>query len=202
VVEHGRAIGVVAAGRHEVARAVVSNADVRRTFLELVGREHLPRDFARRVEALRPSTSAFVVFLGLDTTLDAAPLTMVGSDGQWQRKQPGYARAKRELGDALIGRAEEIFPGLSRHIVYRQEGSPATFARYAWTTGGAIYGPATGPWQPPTRSPITGLVLAGAGVFPGAGVEAVVISGTLAADALCAGVKAPTEAAEPCLTAA
>jgi len=35
------------------------------------------------------------------------------------------------------------------------------------------------------KSPIPGLVLAGSGVFPGAGIEAVVISGTLAADALC-----------------
>jgi phytoene dehydrogenase-like protein len=81
--------------------------------------------------------------------------------------------------------AEGALPNLRRHIVYRQDGSPATFARYAWTTGGAIYGPAVGQWRPPAKSPIDGLVLAGSGVFPGAGVEAVVISGTLAADALC-----------------
>jgi len=69
--------------------------------------------------------------------------------------------------------------------VYRQDGSPATFARYAWTTGGAIYGPAAGQWQLARKTPIERLYLAGAGVFPGAGVEAVVISGTLAADAVC-----------------
>ncbi len=226
VVERGQVAGVVADARLERARAVISNADVRRTFVDLVGREHLPPAFARHVEALRPSTSAFVVFLGLDTTFDAAPLTLVAGrrlgiaipslvdpslappghssmtlttfvpplGGQdWERKRPGYARAKRDLGDALIARAEEVFPGLSRHIVYRQEGSPATFARYAWTTGGAIYGPASGPWQPPARSPIEGLVLAGAGTFPGAGVEAVVISGTLAADALYAAARGTTE---------
>ena len=76
-------------------------------------------------------------------------------------------------------------PGLQGLIVYRQDGSPATFARHAWTTGGAIYGPAIGPDRLPARSPIEGLVLAGAGVRPGAGVEAVVISGTLEANALC-----------------
>ena len=35
-------------------------------------------------------------------------------------------------------------PGLQQHITYRQEGTPATFARYAWTTNGSIYGPAAG----------------------------------------------------------
>ena len=84
----------------------------------------------------------------------------------------------------VVAEAEQALPGLRGHIVYRQEGSPATFARYAWTTGGAIYGGSLGQWQPPARSPVEGLVLAGAGVFPGAGVEAVVISGTLAADAI------------------
>ena len=107
--------------------------------------------------------------------------------GEWNRKAPGYSDLKRRTGDGLIARAERAIPGLREHIVYRQDGSPATFARYAWTTGGAIYGPAAGSWRPPAKSPVERLVLAGAGVFPGAGVEAVVISGTLAADALCPG---------------
>ena len=220
VVDKGRAAGVVSGdGRLDRAAAIVSNADVRRTFLDLVGREHLPRDFTRRVDDLRPSTSAFVVFLGVDYVPDVEPITMLAAggrrlgiaipskvdpslaprghssvslttlmppatDGAWNRKTPGYAAKKRSLGDALIAEAEQALPGLRGHIVYRQEGSPATFARYAWTTGGAIYGGSLGQWQPPARSPVEGLVLAGAGVFPGAGVEAVVISGTLAADAI------------------
>jgi phytoene dehydrogenase-like protein len=73
----------------------------------------------------------------------------------------------QEKNEALGSRA---IPDLARHIVYRQEGSPATFARYAWTTGGAIYGLAAGAWRPPAKSPVEGLVLAGAGAFPGAGV--------------------------------
>jgi all-trans-retinol 13,14-reductase len=105
--------------------------------------------------------------------------------GEWNRNAPGYTELKRRTGNGLIARAELAIPGLREHVVYRQDGSPATFARYAWTTGGAIYGPAVGQWRPPAKSPVEGLVLAGAGVFPGAGVEAVVISGTLAADALC-----------------
>jgi phytoene dehydrogenase-like protein len=218
VVERGRAAGVaLATGEVHRAEAVVSNADARRTFLELVGREHLPRAFAREVERLRPSTSAIAVFLGVDYVPDVAPLTIQAGAGEglaiaipskvdpalappghssvsllalapgggWDRRAPGYAARKRRAADALVARAERTLPGLRTHVVYRQDASPATFARYAWTTGGAIYGPAGGAWRPPARSPVPGLVLAGAGVFPGAGVEAVVISGTLAADTIC-----------------
>ena len=220
LVEGGRAAGVVlASGETLRARAVVSNADLRRTFFDLVGKEHLPRDFAARLEALELSTSAFVVYLGVDYVPEIEPLTIYSSQGRglaiavtsktdpslappghasvtlvslmpsteaapWDRKASGYAARKRQAGDRLLDLAEGALPGLRRHIVYRQDGSPATFARYAWTTGGAIYGPAVGQWRPPAKSPIDGLVLAGSGVFPGAGVEAVVISGTLAADAL------------------
>ncbi|MGE3268980.1 MAG: phytoene desaturase family protein, partial [Chloroflexota bacterium] len=47
LVEQGRAVGVVLAGGDEIrARVVVSNADPKRTFLGLVGRDHLPSDLA------------------------------------------------------------------------------------------------------------------------------------------------------------
>jgi len=221
LVEEGRAGGVeLADGRTMLAEALVSNADARRTFLELVGTEHLPGEFVERVRDLRPSTSAFMVFLGVEGVPDIEPMTICRDDepglaiattskvdpalapaghsnvtlvrlmpsthdGTWNRRSPDYARRKRRAGDELVERAEQLIPGLRGRIVYRQDASPATFERYAWTTGGSIYGPALGPWRPPAKSPIAGLVLAGAGVFPGAGLEAVVISGTLAADALC-----------------
>jgi phytoene dehydrogenase-like protein len=220
-VEGGRAAGVVlATGEEHRAAAVVSNADLSRTFGELLGPEHLSPDFVRRLATLRPSASAFAVFLGVDYVPEVEPLTLLAGPGrrlgiavpsgvdpslappghsavtlltlvppgraaEWDRRAPGYAARKRAMGDRLIAAAEEAMSGLAGHIVYRQEGSPATFARYAWATAGAIYGPAAGQWRPPARSPLPGLVLAGAGVFPGAGVEAAVISGTLAADALC-----------------
>jgi phytoene dehydrogenase-like protein len=102
----------------------------------------------------------------------------------WRRDDEGYAGRKRILGDRLIARAEAAVPGLGRHVRFREEASPATFARYTWAPDGGIYGPALGPWRPPAKSPIPGLVLAGAGTFPGAGVEAAAISGALAAEAL------------------
>jgi phytoene dehydrogenase-like protein len=102
----------------------------------------------------------------------------------WDRRTPDYARRKRDFGDELVALAERVLPSLREHIVFQEEASPATFARYAWTTGGAIYGPAAGQWRPPVKSPVERLYLAGAGVFPGAGIEAVVISGTLTAGAV------------------
>ncbi|HEY53488.1 MAG TPA: all-trans-retinol 13,14-reductase, partial [Caldilineae bacterium] len=84
----------------------------------------------------------------------------------------------------LIARAEKVIPGLIEHIIYRQEASPRTFERYAWTTAGSIYGITWDSPQPPMKSPIPGLYLAGSGVFPGPGIEAVVISGVRVADAI------------------
>jgi phytoene dehydrogenase-like protein len=65
-VRHGRAVGVVLAdGSEHRARVVVSNADPKRTFLGLVGREHLPADFSSQIEAYRCTGSSFKINLAL-----------------------------------------------------------------------------------------------------------------------------------------
>jgi phytoene dehydrogenase-like protein len=215
VLEQGRAVGIeLQDGRRHHARAVISNADAQRTFLDLVGPEHLPADFARGLEALKPSVSAFSVFLGLDMVPDLASITMLDDlgitisskvdptlapaghasmtllkllpqdlAGSWDRKAPDYAERKRAFADRMIDSAEAVIPGLRQHITYRQEGSPATFARYAWSTGGSIYGPAAGQQPLTLKTPIPNLYLAGSGVM-GAGVEAAAIAGIHAANAI------------------
>jgi len=65
VVEDGRARGVLCGERFVGARAVVSNAGLKATALELVGREHLRPDFAAEVEAVRLNNSSCQVYLGL-----------------------------------------------------------------------------------------------------------------------------------------
>lgn len=213
LVEDGRVAGVETAdGRRLAAPAVVANADVRRTMLEMVGPEHLPADYAARCAALRPSTSALMVTLGLDMVPDLPALSAVLDEprvsiavpsildpslappggaavslmrlapaGGWDRTADDYAERKRAAGDALVAAAARLIPDLERHILYRQDATAATFERYARTTAGAIYG--TEP-QVRCKTPIRGLCLAGAGVFPGSGVEACVISGRIAAEAL------------------
>jgi phytoene dehydrogenase-like protein len=201
------------------AQAILSNADTHKTFLELLERQHVPPDFVKQIESLKPSTSAFIVFLGLDIVPNLAPITMLddlgimipsnidptlappghasvtllkllpGSDfAKWDRKSPGYRECKRKFADEMIASAAEVIPGLQQHITYRQEGSPATFARYAWTTNGCIYGPAAGQKRLTIKTPVPNLYVAGSGVM-GGGVEASAIAGIHAANEMMKGSK-------------
>ncbi len=242
LVEHGRAAGLeLADGTRIKAGAVVANADLKRTFLELVDAELLPRDFRARLEAAEPAPSAFMVHLGVDYVPDCRPAILVrgdhsiyiealskidpsaapaghatislikliphaearawfpsGGDDEWKawRGSDEYEERKRALGDAMIAAAEAVLPGLSDHIVYRSEASPVTYARYDLASAGAIYGVAQSARLRGAKSPIPGLVVAGSATH-GPGVEAVVISGALAAEALIPGLLArPVEPSE------
>lgn len=61
------------------ATVVVSNADVKETFLQLIAPDHLPAEYLRRVDGIEPSTSAFLVFLSLDYDPQLAPLIFFAS---------------------------------------------------------------------------------------------------------------------------
>jgi len=234
-VRDGRAAGVTFAdGKQISARAVVSNADLRRTFLELIDPEELPAEFRAGIAETKSATSAFTVHLGLDFVPDIRPAVHVegapsigitvlsrvdptaapaghstltitalqpraqagewfvdGSAGDWDqaRRTADYDARKKQIGDRLIAIAEKVVPGLSDHIVYRDEASPLTFARYDWSSTGSIYGVAQKDRLNGVRSPIPGLVVAGSSTH-GPGVEAAVISGAFAADALLPGLLA------------
>jgi phytoene dehydrogenase-like protein len=75
-VEGGRVAGVVLGRDRGVVDApvVVSNADLKRTVLELVGPEHFAPETVQRVREFRMSLPLFVVYLGLDMDLVAAGL--------------------------------------------------------------------------------------------------------------------------------
>lgn len=67
LIEDGRAAGVRLVGGEEVRTpVVVSNADIRRTYLELVGAEHLPRRLLRRAERFRMALPLFSLYLAVD----------------------------------------------------------------------------------------------------------------------------------------
>jgi phytoene dehydrogenase-like protein len=240
LVEKGHAAGITLAdGRTVRAKAVISNADMKRTFLELLGPESVPSAFRAQIASAAPSNSAFSVHLGVDfvpaiqpathvsapqhigiaamSKLDssAAPeghstLTLIsilpfeeaqrwfpeGEEGDWKawRRSAEYEARKRQAGDRMISAAETAIPGLSRHIVYRTDASPVTYARYDWASAGAIYGISREGRLRGSKSPVPGLVIAGGG-NAGAGVEAVVISGAEAAEALVPGTLAGDSAA-------
>lgn len=233
LVENGSAAGVeLADGRSVRARTVVSNADIKRTLLDLVAPDAVPADFRSRLAAAEPANSAFSVHLGVDfvpelrpathlelpmkvgiavmSKLDpsAAPaghstLTLIsllpfeearqwfpesgGDDWKDWRRSHDYAQRKTAYGDRMIAAAETIIPGLSQHIVYRTDASPVTYARYDWASGGAIYGVSREGRLKGSKTPVRNLVIAGGG-NAGAGVEAVLISGANAAEALVPGL--------------
>ena len=75
-IEKGRVMGVSvgrkSAGLEEIdAPIVVSNADLKRTFFELVGEEHLASATCERIRSLRMAIPLFSVYLGLDVDLRA-----------------------------------------------------------------------------------------------------------------------------------
>jgi len=63
VVEDGRVTGVeIEGGRRISAPIVVSNADARHTFEDLIGIDKIPTPFAKRLQRLKPSASACVLY--------------------------------------------------------------------------------------------------------------------------------------------
>jgi all-trans-retinol 13,14-reductase len=248
MVEHGRASGIeLGNGRSVRARAVVSNADLKRTFLDLVDAQHLPQYFRAQIAGAQPATSAFMVHLGIDFVPDIKPAVHASGDPRigiealslvdptaappghatigiiallphaeavrwfpaqgaddWKewRRSVEYEGRKTAFGDRMIAAAERVVPGLSRHIVYRTDASPVTYARYYWTSAGAIYGISRQGRLRGPKSPVPCLVVAGSATT-GPGVEAAVISGALAANALVPGLLArqvaqPLRGAWPC----
>jgi phytoene dehydrogenase-like protein len=105
------------------------------------------------------------------------------------RRSSDYVARKAALGDRMIATAERAIPGLSRHILHRSEASPVTFARYDRSADGAIYGVARADRQRGVKSPLPGLLIAGA-AEAGPGVEAALISGARAAEAILPGLLA------------
>ena len=69
-----RVTGVTVNGRRINARAVVSNANVKTTILDLVGEEHFDKDFLEQVQAVRLNNSSTQVYIALKPgeTIDEA----------------------------------------------------------------------------------------------------------------------------------
>jgi phytoene dehydrogenase-like protein len=68
-IKDGKASGVTI--EHEgfiPARFVVSNCDARQTFLTLLGSNELEEEFCMKLKDMQPSTSSFIIYLGMDKT--------------------------------------------------------------------------------------------------------------------------------------
>jgi all-trans-retinol 13,14-reductase len=137
------------------------------------------------------STVEIMALLGNEQAKSWFPKTAGAANndlGTW-RHSAEYEARKRAAGDTLIARARRVIPDIDDRIVYRCDASPVTYQRYSWTRQGAIYGAHGTRGKVPTRMPVKNLVVAGAATH-GPGVEAVVISGACAAEALRPGLLA------------
>lgn len=101
LVDGGRVGGVeLVSGERIEADLVVSNADLKRTLLDLVGAEHLPRWATRRTEGFGMSMPLVNVYLGLDIDLrDQLPNTNYFS---FPKLEPA------DLSHDLMNRAGEL----------------------------------------------------------------------------------------------
>ena len=106
-------------------------------------------------------------------------------DAFGERGTPEYRARKRAFADELVEKASRLIPGLRERVVVMDAATPKTFERYTLNPRGAIYGldqSAGAPERPYFKTPVKGLYLVGASTFPGGGIEAVVISGIIAAN--------------------
>ena len=120
-------------------------------------------------------------------TVELLRLVAPEEAAHWLAFSPDHQARKEEEARRMIAAAETLIPGLASRIVFRSIAAPPAFQRYGGTTGGAIYSLDAPFGTVPRRSPLTGLVFAGA-MTRGPGVEAAMISGAEAADALLPGV--------------
>lgn len=110
------------------------------------------------------------------------------ADGSY-RVNGQYMAVKQRLTHQLVAEAGKVIPGLSSHIVFCEAATPMTHTRYTGSTGGTSYGIAALPSQflqqrPGTRTPVRGLLLAGASTRAGHGIAGAMMSGVHAAGAV------------------
>jgi phytoene dehydrogenase-like protein len=102
----------------------------------------------------------------------------VGKDGKRTAK---YEEIKEKYTQKLILLAENVIPGLSKHIVIKEAATPLTFERYTLNTGGSWYGVKKGFKRPKQQTPLKNLLLAG-GNTQGSGVPSCFFSGIKAGE--------------------
>ncbi|MDI6822297.1 MAG: FAD-dependent oxidoreductase [Actinomycetota bacterium] len=79
--EKGEVKGVKVGDKVFRSPVVISNANAKSTFLELVGGENLDKGFVEYIKGLKMSPSCFMVFLGVDTNLSNYP-TLIKNLGE------------------------------------------------------------------------------------------------------------------------
>ena len=106
---------------------------------------------------------------------------------RWAEQQPGdrdweYQQLKERLTDGMLAAIDARFPGFSRHVVFKELGTPLSNEYYLNATRGNLYGIGkerfqVGPWAFSNKTEIEGLWLSGASTTAGHGVAGATASG-------------------------
>ncbi|MBN2343160.1 MAG: NAD(P)/FAD-dependent oxidoreductase [Deltaproteobacteria bacterium] len=102
----------------------------------------------------------------------------------WSDDEATYEKQKEHMMSSLIDVAENIMPGLSEHIVYKEGMTPKTIHHYTMNYKGAPYGMDFNVEQRDRfeiQTPIAGLYMAGSWAFPSHAVSMAQVSGFMAA---------------------
>jgi len=103
-----RAVGVeLANGERIMAATIISNADPHKTYLGMVGKEHLEPKLIRKLEATRYSVTSIMLFITVDMDVRAAGLD---SGNIWMLRTADMEELFRDLSRTDILTDEE-FPG-------------------------------------------------------------------------------------------
>ncbi|RDD53329.1 MAG: NAD(P)/FAD-dependent oxidoreductase, partial [Candidatus Korarchaeota archaeon NZ13-K] len=128
LVEGGRVRGVRVGDKVFRSPIVVSNANARTTFLELVGEEHLSKEFIEYIKGLKMSPSCFMVFLGLDEDLSGYPTIIEDLDGGCSivvnsNADPSLAPEGKASVTILTGASYNDFPerGTAEYLKMKEE---------------------------------------------------------------------------------
>jgi phytoene dehydrogenase-like protein len=156
-----------------------------------------------RIEHRMPAPRVDGLFLTITTLKDRAHasnhghhtiemFTFVPYDGfeAWRgsapdARAPAYQALKRDLADRMLDAAENVIPGMRRHVRFLEVGTPLTNDFYCETYRGAAYGTAktplqVGPFSFNQRGPVEGLHMCGASTLSH-GVGGASLSGLFAA---------------------
>jgi all-trans-retinol 13,14-reductase len=128
LVEDGKAVGVKSGDRIFRAPIVVSNVNAKTTFLELVGRDNLKKEFVEYIMGLKMSPSCFMVFLGLDMDLSSYPTLIKNMDDGYEivinsNADPSLAPRGKASITILTSASYEDFPerGTEEYMHKKQE---------------------------------------------------------------------------------
>jgi all-trans-retinol 13,14-reductase len=110
------------------------------------------------------------------------------AEGGRYHRDPEYRRRKARLLEELLETAEQVLPGLSEHVDWKEAATPVTQERFTHSTGGTSYGiefatDQMGPMRVGPETEVPGLFLCGASTPSGHGIANVMLSGLLAASA-------------------